>query len=144
MVKRLNDHKGQVTVEVAVLFAFVIAGLIAMALYLQRGVQGGVRSNADSLGGQLSSIEEWQAYSRSSTDEIGGDDGDVLSGQFSNNCQGVGGETIPNCVPGDGGVAAVLAAFPPAPDPTALAVPLGTQEAMDQVLDLQEDTHNLP
>jgi hypothetical protein len=41
-------------VEIAVLFGVVVAALVAMAIYFQRGVQGGVRGNADSFGQQFS------------------------------------------------------------------------------------------
>ncbi|MBI3322002.1 MAG: hypothetical protein HYZ91_07040 [Candidatus Omnitrophica bacterium] len=60
---------GQVTVEVAVLFGFVVAGLVAMAVYLQRGVQGGVKSNADSLGTQFQANAPWTVNSNSHTIE---------------------------------------------------------------------------
>ena len=52
---------GQVTVEVAVLFGVVVAGLVAMAVYLQRGVQGGVKQNADSFGTQFSATNAWNS-----------------------------------------------------------------------------------
>ena len=53
MTKR-RAQRGQVTVELAVLFGVVVAALVFMAIYFQRGVQGGVRSNADSFGSQFS------------------------------------------------------------------------------------------
>jgi uncharacterized protein (UPF0333 family) len=59
MTQRRANSRGQVTVELAVLFAVVIAALVFMAIYFQRGVQGGVRSNADSFGQQFSAIGAW-------------------------------------------------------------------------------------
>jgi uncharacterized protein (UPF0333 family) len=59
MLKRAYGKRGQVTVEVAVLFGVVVAGLVAMAIYFQRGIQGGVRSNADSFGQQFSATGAW-------------------------------------------------------------------------------------
>lgn len=59
MLKRAHGMRGQVTVEIAVLFGVVVAGLVAMAIYFQRGVQGGVRSNADSFGQQFSATGAW-------------------------------------------------------------------------------------
>ena len=92
--KRIN---GQVTVEVAVLFGFVVAGLIAIALYLQRGVQGGMKSNADSLGTQFSSADQWETHSRSATLET---KTTQQSAQLSGACQGIGGGANPGCTPG--------------------------------------------
>ncbi len=69
MWTRRRRSKGQVTVEVAVLFGFVVAGLVAMAVYLQRGVQGGVKSNADSLGTQFQANAGWTVNSKSDTTE---------------------------------------------------------------------------
>jgi uncharacterized protein (UPF0333 family) len=59
MLQRAYGKRGQVTVEVAVLFGVVVAGLVALAIYFQRGVQGGVRSNADSFGQQFSATGAW-------------------------------------------------------------------------------------
>ena len=59
MVKRMSAQRGQVTVEIAVLFGVVVAALVFMAIYFQRGVQGGVRSNADSFGPQFSATGTW-------------------------------------------------------------------------------------
>ena len=58
MTKR-RAQRGQVTVELAVLFGVVVAALVFMAIYFQRGVQGGVRSNADSFGSQFSATGAW-------------------------------------------------------------------------------------
>lgn len=58
MTKR-RAQRGQVTVELAVLFGVVVAALVFMAIYFQRGVQGGVRSNADSFGSQFSATGVW-------------------------------------------------------------------------------------
>ena len=66
---RRRTHRGQVTVEAAILFAFVVAALVAMAIYLQRGVQGGVKSNTDSFGTQFSAKVGWTSKSHSKTDE---------------------------------------------------------------------------
>ena len=63
MVKRMRQRRGQVTVEIAVLFGVVVAALVFMAIYFQRGVQGGVRSSADSLGQQFSATGAWNQTS---------------------------------------------------------------------------------
>ena len=50
MLKRLN--KGQSVLEYTVLIIIVIASLIAMGLYLKRGIQGRWKSTVDDLGEQ--------------------------------------------------------------------------------------------
>jgi uncharacterized protein (UPF0333 family) len=59
MTQRRANNRGQVTVELAILFGVVVAALVFMAIYFQRGVQGGVRSNADSFGQQFSAVGPW-------------------------------------------------------------------------------------
>ena len=66
---RRRFQRGQVTVEAAILFTFVIAALVGMAIYLQRGAQGGVKSNSDSLGTQFSAKSAWNSTSKSKTHE---------------------------------------------------------------------------
>ena len=51
------------------LFVFVIAALIALVLYVQRGFAGGLRSNADSFGTQFSSAQPWSSTTTSNTTE---------------------------------------------------------------------------
>ena len=46
--------KGQTTLEFAVLITVVIAGFLAMQIYLKRGVEGKLRASADSFGQQYS------------------------------------------------------------------------------------------
>jgi hypothetical protein len=58
-----------VTVETAILFGFVIAALVAMAIYLQRAVQGGTKSNSDSFGTQFSAKNAWSVTTNSTTNE---------------------------------------------------------------------------
>ncbi len=82
------SNRGQVTVEVAILFGFVVAALVAMALYLQRGVQGGMKSNSDSIGTQFSATKAFESHSISTTAE---DTTAVKSGQESVSCQDMAG-----------------------------------------------------
>lgn len=67
-MKRLNT-RGQVTIEAAILWTFVIAAFVFLGVYVQRAAQGGLKSNADSLGGQFSGIRGFSAYSKSTTNE---------------------------------------------------------------------------
>ena len=50
----LNRVLGQSTVEYAVLIAVVVGALIAMQIYMKRGVQGKLRSATDDIGEQFS------------------------------------------------------------------------------------------
>lgn len=45
---------GQSTLEYAVLIVVIIAALVAMQVYLKRGVQGRMRESADQIGEQFS------------------------------------------------------------------------------------------
>jgi uncharacterized protein (UPF0333 family) len=54
MFKRLSKNKAQTTLEYAVLIGVIVAGLIAMQVYLKRGYQGKLRESADSMGEQFS------------------------------------------------------------------------------------------
>jgi len=65
-----GNRRGQVTAEMAVLFAFVIAAFVFMGIYMQRGVQGSTKSNADQLGQQFSTEKTFSAYNRSQNNEV--------------------------------------------------------------------------
>jgi hypothetical protein len=45
-------RRGQTTIETAVLIVILVAALVAMQTYLKRGLQGRLRENMDSVGGQ--------------------------------------------------------------------------------------------
>ena len=67
----VRTRRGQSSLEIAILFVVVVAAFIAMSLYLQRGAQGGMKSNADSLGTQFSANAGWgySSNSNSATNE---------------------------------------------------------------------------
>jgi uncharacterized protein (UPF0333 family) len=48
------NKKGQSTLEYAVVIAIIVAGLIAMQVYIKRGVQGRLRQASDDIGEQFS------------------------------------------------------------------------------------------
>jgi len=48
------SKRGQSTLEYAVLIVVIIAALVAMQVYLKRGVQGRMRESADQIGEQFS------------------------------------------------------------------------------------------
>ena len=52
MFRRLNK-KGQNTLEYAVLIAVIVAALIAMQRYINRGMQGKLKASADDIGKQF-------------------------------------------------------------------------------------------
>lgn len=52
MAWRTNLNKAQAAVEYALIIVAIVAGLIATATYLRRGIQGRVRASADSIGEQ--------------------------------------------------------------------------------------------
>ncbi|MDP2941489.1 MAG: hypothetical protein Q8N85_04480 [Candidatus Omnitrophota bacterium] len=54
MRKRLAKNKAQSTLEYAILIGVIVAGLIAMQVYLKRGWQGKLKESADSMGTQFS------------------------------------------------------------------------------------------
>jgi hypothetical protein len=59
--------KGQSTLEYAILIGVVVAGLIAMQVYLKRGIQGGLRESADTAGKQFSPGHTTNEYTTTST-----------------------------------------------------------------------------
>lgn len=66
-----RNRQGQVTAEMAVLFTFVIAAFVFMGFYLQRAGQGGVKSNADSLGQQFSTETPWNSTVTTKSVQVG-------------------------------------------------------------------------
>lgn len=48
-----RNYKGQSTLEYALIIAVVVAGLVAMQIYMKRGVQGKLRESADQIGEQF-------------------------------------------------------------------------------------------
>jgi len=54
MFNKFNRNKAQTTLEYAILIGVIVAGLIAMQVYLKRGYQGKLRESADNMGQQFS------------------------------------------------------------------------------------------
>jgi len=54
MFNKINRNKAQTTLEYAILIGVIIAGLVAMQVYLKRGYQGQLKESADSMGKQFS------------------------------------------------------------------------------------------
>lgn len=53
-MRKLLGKKGQSTLEYAVLIVVIIAALIAVQVYLKRGIQGRIRQSSDQIGEQFS------------------------------------------------------------------------------------------
>ena len=64
-----GNRRGQVTAEMAVMFTFVITGLVFMGVYLQRATQGGMKGNTDGIGSQFSTKTGWTTKSTQATYE---------------------------------------------------------------------------
>lgn len=64
----LINRKAQSTLEYSVLIALIVAGLLAMQVYLKRGVQGRLRQSADEIGEQFS--PGFTTVSRTTTSSI--------------------------------------------------------------------------
>jgi len=54
--------RGQSTLEYVILTGFVVAALIAMGVYMKRGIQGKLRESTDSVGEQYSSGNTTSVY----------------------------------------------------------------------------------
>jgi uncharacterized protein (UPF0333 family) len=53
-MRKLSNKRGQSTLEYAVLIVVIIGALLAMQVYVKRGVQGKLRESTDSIGDQFS------------------------------------------------------------------------------------------
>ena len=53
-MRKCFSKRGQSTLEYAVLIVVIIAALIAMQVYLKRGIQGRMRESSDQIGDQFS------------------------------------------------------------------------------------------
>jgi len=66
MFRRILENKAQTTLEYAILIGVIVAGLIAMQVYVRRGYQGKLRESADSMGQQFSPGETKIYYNTTS------------------------------------------------------------------------------
>jgi Flp pilus assembly pilin Flp len=70
MRKKINkSHFGQSVTEYAVLLALVAAALMAMQVYLKRGIQGRIRDLADQI--SPTHYEQGQTTSNFTTEQVG-------------------------------------------------------------------------
>ena len=83
-------RKGQTTVEYAVLAVVVIAALLAMAIFMKRGVMGKARESTNQVGEQFTPLNTTNDYTRTFTgsrNEFTGTDGHVQSNITANEVQ---------------------------------------------------------
>jgi len=59
--------RGQSTLEYVILIGFVVAALIAMGVYMKRGIQGKLRESTDQIGEQYSAGYTTGSYVTTST-----------------------------------------------------------------------------
>lgn len=67
MFRQLNTKSAQTTLEYAILIGVIVAGLIAMQVYLKRGWQGKLRDSADNMGEQFSPKHTTYNYTMNTT-----------------------------------------------------------------------------
>lgn len=88
-----RKRDGQATVEMAILFAGVVATIFLLQSYVTRATAGGLKSNADSIGGQFSTDEGFIQKSHTSGT-------DMISTTDSCSKQDIGGgAAVPDCTP---------------------------------------------
>jgi len=87
---RMLRKRGQSTLEYAVLIVVIIAALIAMQVYLKRGLQGRIRESSDQIGESYSpgyTVSNRTTTSASSVTETRGASGSVntdITNQWQN------------------------------------------------------------
>ena len=57
-----KKRKGQSTLEYVILTGFVVAALIAMGVYMKRGIQGKLRESTDQVGEQYEAGKTTSSY----------------------------------------------------------------------------------
>lgn len=75
------NKRGQSTLEYSVIIAVVVAGLVAMQLYMKRGMQGKLKQSSDDIGEQFSPTQS-TADSRRKTHTVSSED--TFPGGISN------------------------------------------------------------
>ncbi len=95
--------KGQSTLEYVILIGFVVAALIAMGVYMKRGVQGKLRESTDQVGEQYSAGNVTGKYT-TTTDMAQHEDldgtGKTTTNIIKNTQNRTGSETVSDFTPG--------------------------------------------
>jgi Flp pilus assembly pilin Flp len=93
----LRAKKGQSTLEYAIIIAVVVAALLAMQIYVKRGVQGKLRSSTDEIGEQYSpglTTGSYTTTTGSTSTEIVTPGGATTTGITRGSQDRTGGETV--------------------------------------------------
>ncbi len=93
------NKKAQTTLEYSILIALVVAALIAMQVYVKRGIQGRLRSATDEIGEQFSPGYTTYSYTTTttttSTERIEGGERPITTTQTTQTQDRTGYETTP-------------------------------------------------
>ena len=65
---KILQKNAQSTLEYAIIVAVVVGALLAMQIYIKRGVEGRMRSSTDNIGDQFSGSHTKYKYTTSETD----------------------------------------------------------------------------
>lgn len=65
-MRRLFSKKAQSTLEYAVIISLVVASLLAMQIYVKRGMQGKLRESTDQIGEQYSPRQTTSTFTTTS------------------------------------------------------------------------------
>ena len=96
--------KGQSTLEYVILLGFVVAALIAMGVYMKRGMQGRLRESTDQVGGQYSAVNFTSEYDTDTSmvqNEDRTHDGKTTTNISTNEQIKKGKEAVTGFVPGE-------------------------------------------
>ncbi len=83
----MNKRKGQSTLEYAVIIAVVVGALVAMQIYMKRGVEGKLRESTDNIGEQFDAEKTTVSRTTNRT----GTTVQTVSGGVTTSATGVGG-----------------------------------------------------
>jgi hypothetical protein len=62
----MRKHKGQSTLEFSILIFCIVAALVSMSVYIKRGIQGRLRSNAEEISQSKYAPGQTEGYFKSS------------------------------------------------------------------------------
>ena len=96
--------KGQSTLEYVILLGFVVAALIAMGIYMKRGMQGRLRESTDQVGKQYSASHFESDYN-TDTNMVQAESrvhsGQITTDITTNEQKKTGSETVAGFQPGE-------------------------------------------
>lgn len=81
----LCNRRGQSTLEYALIFTAVVAALLAISVYMTRGMQGKLKESTDSIGRQFDPGNFTNAWKTASTGTTVSNENRVAGGQTTTN-----------------------------------------------------------